>query len=368
MAPTTISRVSNHASTDDDRRWQAVTRRDAGADGHFVYAVRTTGVYCRPSCPARRARRENVEFHPTPHDAERAGFRACQRCGPSTPAAAGAGAHAASVARACRLIAAATAEGPPRLAALAHEAGLSVSHFHRTFKSLTGLTPKAYAAAHRARRVREALSRDHALITSAIYDAGFESAGRFYANSSEVLGMKPASFRARGAGATIRFAAGECWLGSILVAATDVGVCAISIGDDPAVLVRELQDRFSNATLIGAEATFEEWVARVVGFVRRPSAGLHLPLDIQGTAFQQRVWQALCRIPCGQTRSYTRVARDLGAPNAVRAVATACAANPLAVAIPCHRVVRTDGSLSGYRWGIDRKARLLDAERAAPKS
>jgi AraC family transcriptional regulator of adaptative response/methylated-DNA-[protein]-cysteine methyltransferase len=341
----------------DAERWEAVVQRDRTADGAFYYAVRTTGVYCRPSCAARLARREHVHFHVTCAEAEQAGFRPCKRCRPHEPALAAQ--HAAAVAEACRMIEA--AEDMPNLEALAVAAGMSRFHFHRVFKTRTGVTPKAYAAAHRAQRVRDELSRTDT-VTEAIYSAGFNSNGRFYATSSEVLGMTPTNFRSGGHGTSIRFAVGECSLGSILVAATDKGVCAILLGDDPEALVRDLQDRFPQAHLIGGDADFEQLVARVVGFVEAPALGLDLPLDVQGTAFQQRVWQALRAIPSGTTASYTDIAARIGAPQAVRAVAQACASNAIAVAIPCHRVVRQDGALAGYRWGVERKRALLERE------
>jgi AraC family transcriptional regulator of adaptative response/methylated-DNA-[protein]-cysteine methyltransferase len=238
---------------------------------------------------------------------------------------------------------------------------MSRFHFHRVFKSVTGVTPKAYAAAHRARRMREELPR-RSTVTEAIYGAGFNSNGRFYATSTGVLGMTPANFRAGGVGASIRFAVGECSLGAILVAATGKGVCAILLGDAPEALVRELEDRFPKATLIGGDEGFEQWVAKVVGFVEAPALGLDLPLDVRGTAFQQRVWRALREIPAGSTASYTEIAERIGAPKSVRAVGQACASNAIAVAIPCHRVVRTDGALAGYRWGVERKRALLERE------
>jgi AraC family transcriptional regulator, regulatory protein of adaptative response / methylated-DNA-[protein]-cysteine methyltransferase len=346
-------------STDEDR-WAAVVRRDRSAEGAFYYSVQTTCVYCRPACPARLARRENVRFHATCEEAERAGFRPCKRCRPNEPALAEQ--RAAAVAKACRLIESAAAM--PDLDALAAAAGMSRFHFHRVFKTITGVTPKAYAAAHRAQRVRDQLSRRDT-VTDAIYDAGFNSSGRFYETSSEVLGMTPTTFRSGGTGASIRFAVGECSLGSILVAATGKGICAILLGDDPGALVRDLQDRFPEAQMIGGDEQFEQWVARTVGFVEAPALGLDLPLDVRGTAFQQRVWQALREIPAGSTASYTTLAERIGAPKAARAVAQACAANALAVAIPCHRVVRSDGTLSGYRWGVERKRALLDREAAA---
>jgi len=253
------------------------------------------------------------------------------------------------------------AESPPRLDDLAALAGISTNRLLRAFKAQTGLTPRAYAAAQRAHRVREQLAGG-APVTQAMYDAGYSSSGRFYEESTAVLGMTPSEFKAGGVHNEIRFAVGQCSLGAVLVAASVRGVCAILLGDDPESLVRDLQDRFRAARLIGADRAFEQWVAQVVGLIEAPKVGLTLPLDIQGTAFQQRVWQALRGIPAGQTVSYTELARRIGAPSAVRAVAGACAANPLAVAIPCHRVVRNDGALSGYRWGIERKRILLCRE------
>src|SRR5436190_2642976 len=356
-------RNGSPAFSSDSVRWAAVVGRDRRADGVFYYSVRTTGVYCRPSCAARQARRENVSFHATPAEAERAGFRPCKRCRPDSHGLLETRAQA--VARACRLIE--TAEEMPSLDALADVAGLSRFHFHRVFKTTTGLTPRAYAAAHRARRVRDELSRSER-VTDAIYGAGFSSSGRFYATASEVLGMTPTDFRAGGDGAVIRFAVGECSLGSILVAATERGVCSILLGDEPDALARDLQRRFPNARVIGGDREFERLVAKVVGFVEAPGLGLDLPLDVRGTAFQQRVWQALRGIPAGRTTTYTKLAERIGAPKAVRAVAGACASNAIAVAIPCHRVVRHDGGLSGYRWGVERKRRLLEREAVRPSS
>jgi AraC family transcriptional regulator of adaptative response/methylated-DNA-[protein]-cysteine methyltransferase len=347
------------AYSTEEARWRAVVEHDAAADGVFYYSVRTTGVYCRPSCAARLARRENVRFHASPAEAERAGFRPCKRCRPN--GAALAEEHAAAVEKACRLIE--EAEEIPSLEALAEAAGMSRFHFHRVFKRVTGLTPRGYAAAARARRVREELRR-RGTVTEAIYGAGFNSNGRFYAAAGELLGMTPTKFRAGGDGAAIRFAVGECSLGAILVAATDKGVCAIHLGDDPEALVRQLQDRFPKAELVGGDRDFERLVARVVGFIERPATGLDLPLDLRGTAFQERVWRALRDIPAGTTTTYRQLANRIGMPQAVRAVAGACAANRLAVAIPCHRVVRTDGALSGYRWGVERKRALLQREAA----
>ncbi len=347
-----------NAFADDDARWTAVLRRDGAADGSFVYSVRTTGVFCQPSCPSRAALRENVAFHPGCAEAVRAGFRACRRCRPDSTAAR----HTARVAAACRTIE--EAEGTPTLQALAEAAGLSAWHFHRVFRAETGLAPRAYAAALRARRVRDGLGQA-GTVTEAVLDAGFNSTGHFYAQSGRLLGMSPRARRDGGAGEVIRFAVGACSLGAVLVAATGRGVCAIQLGEEPERLVRELQDRFPRAELRGGEAAFEDWVARVVAAVEAPARGLDLPLDVRGTAFQHRVWAALAAVPPGRTLSYAEVAARIGAPRAARAVAAACAANTLAVAIPCHRVVRTDGTLSGYRWGVARKQALLAREAAA---
>ena len=337
--------------------WNAVRARDRDYDGKFYYSVATTGVYCRPSCPARLANRKNVAFHTSCADAERAGFRPCKRCKPTEPSLHER--YAAKVAEACRLIE--EAEEPPKLDELARAIGLSTYHFHRMFKAIAGVTPKAYAVAHRQKRVRETLKRSRS-VTEAIHEAGFNSSGRFYASSDDVLGMTPSDFRSGGTDADMRFAVGECSLGSILVAASDKGIAAILFGDDPETLVHDLEDRFPKANLIGGDRAFEDVMAKVVGLVEAPEVGLALPLDVRGTAFQHRVWRALREIPVGTTATYREIAEKIGMPKAVRAVAAACAANKIAVAIPCHRVVRNDGSLSGYRWDVERKRRLLDRE------
>jgi AraC family transcriptional regulator of adaptative response/methylated-DNA-[protein]-cysteine methyltransferase len=341
----------------DDVRWDAVVRHDTTADGTFYYSVRTTGVYCRPSCPARQARRENVAFHATAAEAEAAGFRPCRRCRPTEAPLSERRADA--VTRACRLIEESGAA--LSLDELATAVGMSRYHFHRVFRETTGVTPKAYADARRADRVRAELTA-RPTVTDAIYSAGFESSGRFYATAPATLGMSPSEYRSGGRGAAIRFGVGQCSLGAIVVAASDSGICAILLGDEPDELVRDLQDRFPEADLIGGDPEFEQWMAQVVGFVEAPAVGLDLPLDVRGTAFQRRVWQALREVPSGTTTSYSRIAERIGAPKSVRAVAQACAANNLAVAIPCHRIVRTDGGLAGYRWGIERKRALLDRE------
>ncbi len=340
----------------EDPRWAQIAARDPAADGAFVYGVTTTGVYCRPSCPARRAKPDHVRFFATPAQAAQAGFRPCRRCRPETPTATR---HAAGIEAACRLIA--TAEEPPSLDALAACAGLSRFHFHRVFKAATGLTPKAYAAGLRAGRARAALAAG-APVTAALYESGFGASSRFYAEASGRLGMAPRAWRDGGTGARLRFALGETSLGAILVAATEKGIAAIELGDDAETLLVRFQARFPEATLIGGDADFERLVARVVALVEQPGAAADLPLDIRGTAFQERVWRALRRIAPGETISYAALAERIGAKGAARAVASACAANRLAVAIPCHRVVRGDGAVSGYAWGVERKRALLARE------
>ncbi|WP_420840747.1 bifunctional DNA-binding transcriptional regulator/O6-methylguanine-DNA methyltransferase Ada [Herbaspirillum robiniae] len=346
----------------DDARWAAVQQRDKAADGSFYYSVSSTGVYCRPSCAARPALRKNVAFHDSCAAAEAAGFRACKRCKPDQPPLEER--QALAVEQACRLIAEADerGDGAPDLATLAEAVGISRYHFHRIFKQHTGLTPKAYADGRRAERMRSRLPGS-ASVTEAMYDAGFSSSGRFYEQSAGQLGMKPGAYRSGGGGERIRFAVAQCWLGELLVAATDKGICAVALGDDAEALVKELQDRFPKAELVGGDAGFEQTVAQVLGAIDDPGRGAELPLDVRGTAFQQRVWQALRGVPPGVTLSYSELAERVGSPAAVRAVASACANNNIALLIPCHRIVRLDGSPSGYRWGVERKQALLDKER-----
>jgi AraC family transcriptional regulator of adaptative response/methylated-DNA-[protein]-cysteine methyltransferase len=363
------------ADLDPDAAWQAIKTRDAAWDGRLWYAVRTTGIYCRPTCPARRPRRDNVALYPTATAAARAGYRACRRCRPdlaASPTASG----SALVAAACRTIAA--AETRPPLATLAAGAGLSPWHFHRLFKAVTGTTPVRYGMAVRAGRVVAALTgagtdasagapadgASDVTVTAALHDSGYGSASRFYAEATGRLGMRPTVVKKCGAGETIRYALHACSLGDLLVAVTDRGVCAILIGDDRAQLTADLAARFAAATLVANDAGFATLLADVVALVEEPGAAVDLPLDIRGTAFQQRVWEALRAIPPGTTVSYADLAARLGRPTAVRAVAGACAANRLAVAIPCHRVVGSNGRLTGYRWGTARKAALLARERA----
>jgi AraC family transcriptional regulator of adaptative response/methylated-DNA-[protein]-cysteine methyltransferase len=357
----------NPASTPetlDDDRWRAVLRRDRNCDGSFYFSVATTGIYCRPSCSSRHPLRRNVRFHATPAEAEQAGFRACKRCRPNQ---ADAGADLAGLIRAAKAaLDAAVDDGEPEpgLATLGRAAGLSPFHFQRVFKRETGLTPKQYAAGRRAARLRDELAGGGS-VTEAIYGAGYSSSSRFYERADTVLGMTPTAWRRGGRGARIRFAAGRCSLGEILVAATERGVCWVQFGDDPQRLVEALQDRFPEALLIGGDAEFERIVAAIVGLVEAPRGAVDLPLDPHGSAFRMKVWQALRGIAPGERVSYAEIARRIGMPRAVRAVAGACAANDVAVAIPCHRVVRTDGSLSGYRWGVERKRALLEREAAA---
>ncbi|MDX6805058.1 bifunctional DNA-binding transcriptional regulator/O6-methylguanine-DNA methyltransferase Ada [Terrihabitans rhizophilus] len=344
------------AIREDDPRWTAVLERRE-AEG-FVYAVRSTGIFCRPSCPSRRPQVRNVIFYADAGEALRAGFRACLRCRPDgeDPRAG----QQRLVKAACRTIEA--EENAPGLGKLSHDAGLSPFHFQRVFRAVTGVTPAAYARAVRERRMREALATG-SNTTGAIYEAGYASPGRFYAVADSVLGMTPAAYRRGGQDMRVEFATTPTVLGLVLAARTDTGLCAILIGEDAASLEADLRRRFPRADLHPGGADFASLLALVATLVDGGGQDVGLPLDIRGTAFQHRVWQALRAIPPGQTVSYAELAALIGAPGAVRAVAGACAANPLAIAVPCHRVVRSDGGLSGYRWGVDRKRRLLERER-----
>ena len=344
-------------ATENDPRWAQVQARDKTQDYKFYYSVSTTSAYCNPSCPSRLARPEHVAFHESCEAAEKAGFRACKRCRPNQANLAET--HSNMVIEICRLIE--DSDQMINLQTLANKAGLSIFHFHRVFKSITGLTPKSYYVAHRAKKVRSALNKK-VTVTEAIFEAGYNANSGFYEKSTRVLGMTPSNYRAGGKNTTIRFAVGECSLGAILVASSERGVCAIFLGENPEKLVQDLQDAFPNAEIIGADIAYEAQIAKVVGFIEVPNIDLNLPLDIRGTVFQQLVWQALYEIPAGTKVSYSELARKIGKPRAVRAVASACAANKIAVAIPCHRVVRNDGGLSGYRWGVERKRALLDLE------
>lgn len=343
--------------TTDEARWTAVSGRDRGADGAFVYGVVTTGVYCRPGCASRAPRRANVRFFGTPDEAEAAGLRPCKRC---TPRAARAdSAEAAAVARAVALIE--SADEPPSLRELAAAAGLSPFHFHRLFKASLGVTPAAYARARRSERLHGELVAAPS-VSAAIYEAGFGSSGRLYAESAATLGMTPTAYRAGAPDERIAYAAAPSALGWVLVAATERGLSAIELGDDPAALAESLRARFPLAELVPDDPQVAAWAQAAVALVESPRRGLDLPLDLRGTAFQRRVWATLREIPAGATASYAEVAERIGQPGAARAVAQACAANTLAVAVPCHRVVRGDGSAGGYRWGSARKRELLARE------
>jgi len=342
-----------------ESRWQRVLRRDSSAP--FLYSVRTTGVYCRPDCPSRRPLESNVAFYEDAAAAEAAGFRACRRCRPNESSLRER--HLALVTTACRAIEDAP-EVSPSLGDLAAAAGMSKFHFLRTFKSIAGMTPKAYALARRAGRVRENLSRA-TNVTEAVYASGFGSSSRFYESAATTLGMKPATFRAHGRGARIRFVVTRSTLGTVLVAATERGLCAVAFGDDGEELVRELRERFRAASFEPSDSEFDALVTGVVAQIDRPDGARALPLDIRGTAFQERVWQALREIAPGTTQTYSEVAARIGMPKGARAVARACATNELAVLVPCHRVVGANGSLTGYRWGIERKRALLAREENA---
>ncbi|MCB1503531.1 MAG: bifunctional DNA-binding transcriptional regulator/O6-methylguanine-DNA methyltransferase Ada [Hyphomicrobiaceae bacterium] len=348
----------------DDARWLAVSNRDASADALFVFAVTTTGIYCRPSCAARRPKRAHCLYFAKPATARAAGYRACKRCHPdATTPARPAVEHMANI---CRHIE--TSPEIPSLNHLAELAGLSPAHFHRTFKSIVGLTPREYAAGVRAERVRASLACAET-VTCAIHEAGFNANSRFYSASKGILGMSTKAYRSGGTGEHIAYATAPCSLGYVLVAATSRGLCAILLGDDPPSLAASLSARFPAATLIADEPGLTAELAAVTAHIESPANPTDLPLDLRGTAFQLKVWSALQKIPAGETWSYAELATRIGAPRAVRAVASACAANPVAVMVPCHRVVASGGKLTGYRWGLDRKRKLIEREKAGtPKS
>jgi len=358
-----IERARTDEPVSEGNRWRAVLKRDRRCDDHFVFAVKTTGIYCRPSCPARRPKRENTEFFDSAIEAEKKGYRSCRRCHPDSDSLEVR--RAAAVRNACAFIEA--AEKPPLLSVLAAAVGLSPSHFHRQFKLLTGVTPREYAAGKRVKRLQDKLSAGRP-VADATYESGFGSSGRVYEASKATLGMTPARYRAGGKNLTIRYTVAESELGNLLVGATRDGVCCIELGDSKKALLQSLKDRFPAARLKEDKAELRRWVFEITCFIKTPERGLKLPLDIQGTAFQQRVWKALQAIPMGQTASYQDIAVAIGQPTAQRAVAQACGANKLALAIPCHRVVRINGELGGYRWGVERKGRLLEQERRSAES
>lgn len=349
------------AFPDEQSRWNALTQRNSAAEGTFFYGVRTTGVVCRPGCPSRLPKRDNVEFFASISAAQGAGYRPCKRCVPGGTSARQR--QEDIIVSACRRLE--EAETPPTLAVLAAEAGLSPAHFQRRFRAAVGLSPRQYASAHQARRFRASLETGET-ITDALYSAGFNSSSCAYAQAREHLAMTPTAYRKGAPGKSIRYSIAPCYLGWMVVAATDRGICAIEFGDEPALLPAQLQRRFPKAQLIPADGECAALVEDVIRFIEQPGHGPELPLDIQGTAFQQRVWQALRDIPPGATASYAEIAARIGSPGGGRAVAGACAANSLAVVIPCHRVVRGSGALSGYRWGVERKRALLLKEGTAP--
>lgn len=347
----------------DDSRWEAVRSRDRAAEGVFYLAVKTTGVYCRPGCPSRLPRRENVAYYDSRAQAEEAGYRPCKRCRPD--ALSPEEELTALVERACRRIE--LAERPLTLKELAAETGLSPWHFQRVFKERVGVSPRQYAAARQARRFQESL-QSSASVTEAVYEAGFGSSSRAYESARRSLAMAPSAFRNGAPGVVIEYGVADSPFGTLLAAATGQGVCAIEWVDEPDTARSILQRSFPKATLVEGGPAFDEIVQQVVALVGSPATGPALPLDIQGTAFQLRVWSALREIPAGSTRSYGEIAREIGNPSAGRAVARACAANKLAVAVPCHRVIGGDGELAGYRWGVERKRALLKSEAALLKS
>jgi AraC family transcriptional regulator, regulatory protein of adaptative response / methylated-DNA-[protein]-cysteine methyltransferase len=342
--------------TELQNRWQQVMARDARQDGRFVFAVRTTGIYCRPSCPSRRPRRDSVEFFPNPNEAERAGYRACLRCKPTEVSS-----QAQYVTRARQLLD--NAEGVVTLAQLSRQVGLSPFHLQRLFKRATGLSPREYQSARRMQQVKSQLSKGND-VTTALYDAGFGSSSRLYEKAPQQLGMTPGEYRRGGAGATITFAIAPTPLGRLLVAATERGLCSVRFGENASELERNLRDEFHAAELHRDDSAMRKYIDPLLASIRGENTVIDLPLDVRATAFQMKVWETLRQIPSGETRSYSEVAREIGSPAAVRAVARACASNPVALAVPCHRVVRSDGDLAGYRWGIERKKKLLERERA----
>jgi AraC family transcriptional regulator of adaptative response/methylated-DNA-[protein]-cysteine methyltransferase len=341
--------------TELQNRWQHVVERDARQDGSFVFAVRTTGIYCRPSCPSRRPRRDSVEFFPSPNEAERAGYRACLRCKPTEISS-----QAQYVTRARQLLD--NAEGVVTLAQLSKQVGLSPFHLQRLFKRATGLSPREYQAARRMQHVKTKLRKGDD-VTTALYDAGFGSSSRLYEKAPQQLGMTPGEYRRGGAGATITFAIAPTPLGRLLVAATERGLCAVRFGENASELERNLLDEFHAAVLHRDDAAMRKYVEPLLAAIRGENTIVDLPLDVRATAFQMKVWNTLRKIPGGETRSYSEVAREIGSPSAARAVARACASNPVALAVPCHRVVRSSGDLAGYRWGVERKKKLLEGER-----
>ncbi len=349
----------------DEGYWQAFMQRDGRRDGDFVVAVTSTGIYCKPSCPSRRPKRENVAFYELPEAAEQAGFRACKRCRPQDVAANDP--QVAMVRDACHYIDEALdadCQGPPSLAEVARQVGRSPHHFQRTFKRYMGISPRDYADAQRLDKLKQGL-RDGNGVADALYGAGYGSSSRVYERAPGQLGMTPATFARGGKGAVIGYTLTDCALGRLLVAATETGVCMVSLGDDDAYLLSELENDYPAATLVRDEIVLDQWVKALIACIDGEEPHPDLPLDVRGTAFQWRVWQELMAIPGGETRTYKQIAERIGKPKAARAVGRACATNPVSLTIPCHRAIREDGSLSGYRWGLERKQALLDTESTA---
>lgn len=348
----------NCSVIETDPRWLDVKNKNAGADNAFVYAVKTTGIYCRPSCPAKTPKSEHIEFFDSCEKAEQAQYRPCKRCHPNGESIKDK--NTRLITEACRIIE--KQIGDIKLSELAADVDMSPYFFHRQFKKITGITPKQYSKAIKVKSMQQELVKSDDTITNAIYNSGFNSDSRFYAATDDSLGMTPTRFRKGGENTLIQFAIAECSLGSVLVARSPKGICTITFSDNPETLLNNLQDQFPKAELIGSDPDFEQVVAKVIGLIENPDTSLDLPLDIRGTAFQQRVWEMLLTIPAGTTVSYTQLAKMIGSPKSVRAVANACGQNVIAVAIPCHRVVKLDGNISGYRWGIGRKRTLLARE------
>jgi AraC family transcriptional regulator, regulatory protein of adaptative response / methylated-DNA-[protein]-cysteine methyltransferase len=358
-----LSSNTNMNSNNPDLQWEGVLRKDATLDRQYLFAVKTTGIYCRPSCPSRTPKRSNVSFFSSSHEARVAGYRACLRCAPDGLSKREQ--QTQSILQACRIIDQSTEK--ISLVDLATRVSLSAHHFHRVFKDVTGVTPQDYFKARQIAHIGRSLKSTHS-VTDAIYEAGFNSSGRFYESSNAMLGMTPKAYKTGGKGEAIRVSIRTCSMGLVLIAATERGICTIEFGDDEKLLTEKLIARFPKAVLLKKDQQFDDWLERVLNHIEAPSKSLDLPLDIRGTVFQQQVWKALQHIPVGHTASYTEVAQRINKPNAVRAVATACASNTIAVAIPCHRVVRGNSELSGYRWGVERKKKLLDLEASILKA
>lgn len=354
-----LSKQMTMISGNEEELWNAVVSKDAGFDGQFVFAVSSTGIYCRPSCPSRRPRRENVSFFQLPEAAEQAGFRSCRRCHPRNARVIEPSVEMAQ--QVCRLIEDNQGE-PVTLASLSEQIGVSSFHLQRTFKSVMGVSPSQYAEGCRINRFKQSV-RDGEAITNAIYDAGYGSSSRLYETAASQLGMTPATYGKGGRGAVINYAIVECSLGRLLVAATSKGLCSVKLGDSDEELKTDLVNEFPAAEIRRDEKPLGAWLQAVVDYLGQKSPHIDLPLDIRATAFQRQVWEQLCAIPHGETYSYSDVAKALGQQKAVRAVARACATNPVALVIPCHRVIREDKTLGGYRWGLERKKRLLEDER-----